>query len=157
MGPAGGDNYCMVIIQGARVICMQNFNCTTNMLQLPLVITSHCYVRSQEQQFVGAAGHGPSIACMHACMIKQAWCIDRTSVLRLRAYVASGSSELDTHSAMHAGPARASHSWDYRWATGRHGPMGVGPTRHAVPIRHAGLADGPGTACWAVFRAGPVR
>jgi hypothetical protein len=47
-------------------------------------------------------------------------------------------------------------SWmlpNHRWATGRHSLMDTGPTRHAVPCGHAGLAFGPSTALWADFRA----
>jgi len=56
----------------------------------------------------------------------------------------------------------------YTWASGRPGPArhGHGPARHdgyrakearralrAVPHRPAGLAFGPGTGLWAIFRA----
>jgi hypothetical protein len=40
---------------------------------------------------------------------------------------------------------------------GWHSLMKSGPTRHAVLIRHAGLAFGLGTACWANFRARLAR
>jgi hypothetical protein len=42
-------------------------------------------------------------------------------------------------------------------ASTRHGPMGVGPARHVVPHRATGLAFGPGTACWAIFRVGSAQ
>jgi len=46
-----------------------------------------------------------------------------------------------------AGPAQ------HGTVTGRHGTMAIGPRRHAVPHRPAGLAFGPGTGLWAIFRA----
>jgi hypothetical protein len=41
---------------------------------------------------------------------------------------------------------------NHRWVTGRHSLMTTGPTRHAVPCGHAGLAFGPSTTLWADFR-----